>query len=192
MPSQLKPIRQQLQTSPFYQNSEHPRKPLHCSCRIQDGFTIHKSLRHSSTADTASLLLSTYGFGQPGSNLWKPQPLPKYYSAPDRRRYDVERLAVQPVLQVPINLVERNNLLDETDRIIQVQKLPIRGNLPRFFAVVVSPGALRLRTWVEVLIDEATLRSSRWIRNAPSANTGALTYNCVACQGSSYVVNFWV
>jgi hypothetical protein len=107
-------------------------------------------------------------------------------------RYDVVWLAVQPVLQVSIDPVERNKLLDETDRIIQVQELPIQGNLPRFFAVVVSPGALRLGTWVEVYVDEATLRSSGWICNAPSANTGALTYNCVACQGSSYVVNFWV
>jgi hypothetical protein len=75
-----------------------------------------------------------------------PSPYPNTTQRQIDDRHDVERLAVQHVLQVPTNQVQRNKLLEETDCIIQVQKLPNQGNSPRFFAVVVSPGELRLRT----------------------------------------------
>jgi hypothetical protein len=75
-----------------------------------------------------------------------PSPYPNTTQRQIDDRYDVERLAVQHVLQVPTNQVERNKLLEETDRIIQVQKLPNQGNSLRFFAVVISLGELRLKT----------------------------------------------
>jgi hypothetical protein len=80
--------------------------------------------------------------------------------APHRQiddRYDVERLAVQHVPIIPINNSHRDQLLQDIDCIIQVQKLLIQGNSPRYFAVVQSLGVLKIERWVEVSITEATL-----------------------------------
>lgn len=121
-----------------------------------------------------------------------PTPYPNTTQRQIDDRYDVERLAVQHVLQIPVNNSHRDQLLQDTDHIIQVQKRPIQANSPRFFAVVESPGVLKIETWVEVAITEATLQNDGWLRQVPGPTTGALTYNCVACQESSYVINFWV
>ena len=114
---------------------------------------------------------------------------------PDRQmhdRYEVERLAAQHVLEVPANPVVTDQLLADTERVIQVQQLPIQVAQPRFFAVVASPGELEERVWVELEIPLARLLSNGRFHRAPGdLASGTLTYDCVSCQGSSYEVSFW-
>jgi hypothetical protein len=97
--------------------------------------------------------------------------------------YDVERLAVQHVFEV-LAVGYTDQLLAKTERVIQVQELQIQPASSRFFALVVDPGELDLRTWVELLVPEATLLSNGRLNKAPGdLTTGNLTYCCEPCQG---------